>query len=226
LVVLKRGAAPRLRGSRQCLVLVGWLVILKRGAAPRLRGSRQCSELPTERADSERRPRRLPRCDHRTAPSSVPPSTSRVARAAPPPAPAHALQHTLGVARGAVPHAVAGPLAHTPEQPAPHSGCRVRRCARTPPPRMASQDLHDRPVPHAPRLHLRSVWPTPLMPMRRTSRTDLVAVAPAGRCCRGAAERRDGGGFNDGGAPARSTHPCVTPPPPASFLGLLRTQRR
>jgi hypothetical protein len=152
LVVLKRGAAPRLRGSRQCLVLVGWLVILKRGAAPRLRGSRQCSELPTERADSERRPRRLPRCDHRTAPSSVPPSTSRVARAAPPPAPAHALQHTLGVARGAVPHAVAGPLAHTPEQPAPHSGCRVRRCARAPPPRMASHDSHERPVPHAPHL--------------------------------------------------------------------------
>ena len=69
-----------------------------------------------------------------------------------------------------------------------------------------------------------AAWPTPLMPMRRTS--DLVAVAPAGRCCRGATERRDGCGFNDGGAPARSTHPCVTPPPPASFLGLLRTQRR
>jgi hypothetical protein len=74
-------------------------------------------------------------------------SASRAAAAAHPPVPAHALQHTLGVARGTVPHAVAWPLQHTPEQPAPHSGCRVRRCARTPPPRKASQDLHDRPVP-------------------------------------------------------------------------------
>jgi hypothetical protein len=106
--------------------------------------------------------------------------------------------------------------------PGPHTGCRLRRCASAPPARMASQDSHERPVPHAPRLHLRSVWPTPLMPMRRTSRTDLVAVAPAGRCCRGAAERRDGGGFNDGGAPARL--PPLRATPPASLLpGLLRT---
>ena len=67
-----------------------------------------------------------------------------------------------------------------------------------------------------------AAWPTPLMPMRRTSRTDLVAVAPAGRCCRGAAERRDGCGFNDEGAPARL--PPLRATPPASLLpGLLRT---
>lgn len=67
-----------------------------------------------------------------------------------------------------------------------------------------------------------AAWPTPLMPLRRTSRTDLVAVAPAGRCCRGAAERRDGCGFNDEGAPARL--PPLRATPPASLLpGLLRT---
>ena len=101
-------------------------------------------------------------------------------------------------------------------------GCRVRRCASAPPARMASQDLHDRPVPPRPSPPTFAAWPTPLMPLRRTSRTDLVAVAPAGRCCRGAAERRDGCGFNDEGAPARL--PPLRATPPASLLpGLLRT---
>jgi hypothetical protein len=53
-----------------------------------------------------------------------------------------------------------------------------------------------------------AAWPTPLMPLRRTSRTDLVAVASAGRCGRGAAERRDGRGFDDRGAPARPPAPA------------------
>ena len=82
------------------------------------------------------------------------PSTSRAAAAAPPPASAHALQRTLGLAHGAVPHSVAGPLAHVwrthRSNPGPHTGCRARRSASAAPSRMASQDSHERPVPQSP----------------------------------------------------------------------------
>ena len=82
------------------------------------------------------------------------PSTSRAAAAAHPPASTHALQRTLGLAHGAVPHSVAGPLAHVwrthRSNPGPHTGCRARRSASAAPSRMASQDSHERPVPQSP----------------------------------------------------------------------------
>ena len=124
------------------------------------------------------------------------PSTSRAAAAAPPPTPAHALQHTLGVARGAVPHSVAGSLAHTPEQPWPSHWLLCSQVHE----RATSEKWHRRTrmsarcTPATP--PALAAWPTPLMPMRRTSPM-LRTVVPAGRCGRGAAERRDGRVFDD-----------------------------
>ena len=86
------------------------------------------------------------------------------------------------------------------------AGARARRQRE-----MASQDSHERLVPPRPRPAALAAWPTPLIPMRRTSPM-LRTVVPAGRCGRGGAKRRDGCGFDDGGAPARPPGPAAPRP--------------
>ena len=116
---------------------------------------------------------------------SMLPSTSRAAEAAPPPASSARSAHTLRVARGPVPHTVAGALQHRPEQSWPSHWLRCWQVhGRATSEKMASQDSHERPVPPPP--HSRSVAHTSHAPVphicmkvwhRRAGRT----VRPRGR---------------------------------------------
>ena len=118
-------------------------------------------------------------------------STCRVAGAAPPLAYAHALCNAA--MHACPPHCGVG-LVTQPGADCSLAACRAHRCSV--PPRMASQDLHERGVPHthppAP-VHL-AVWHAPLMTVRRTMhRHRLVPTRSAGWCDRGL-EQHDGRG--------------------------------
>ena len=113
---------------------------------------------------------------------------------------------------------------HTGTTPGPHTGYRARRCASAPPPRMASQDSHERPVPRAHAPHLRSVAHTAHAPAPH-----ITEVRSPSRREDGAAEVPQSDEMEvDLATEVRPhAHPPARPPaPPASLPGLLRAQRR
>ena len=155
---------------------------------------------------------------------SMLPSTSRAAEAAPPPASSARSAHTLRVARGPVPHTVAGALQHRPEQSWPSHWLRCWQVhGRATSEKMASQDSHERPVPPPPALAQRG----PHLSCPRAAHLH-EGLAPS---CRqdGAAEGARSDAMDvDSTIEARPhAHPPLRrPAPPAPPPALLRTQRR
>ena len=128
----------------------------------------------------------LPRRDHRTAPRFHAALHAPCRRGSASASPSTPSAHMLRVARGPVPHTVAGALQHRPEQSWPSHWLRCWQVhGRATSEKMASQDSHERPVPPPPP-HSRSVAHTSHAPVphicmkvwhRRAGRT----VRPRGR---------------------------------------------
>ena len=153
-------------------------------------------KLPKFHPNSARAVAFLP-CVGRVKRGPCRPSTPRAAGVAPPPASTHALQRTLGLAHGAVPHSVAGPLAHAPEQPwdshwLPCSQVCERDASENGLAGLARAPGAPAPTPPT----IRSVAHISHAHAPHIADLRFGTVASAGRCGRGAAERRDGRGVN------------------------------